>query len=67
MQKKGVRCPFLGCTIGYQTHSKKAQENGDISEVFLMFFGFGRDPWGYQCVTHPLGLGMGCDDAEKVV
>ena len=41
--EKGVGCLFLG----YQTHSKKAQENGDISEVFLMFFGSGRDPWGY--------------------
>ena len=38
--EKGVGCLFLGCTMGYQTHSKKAQENGDISEVFLMFFWF---------------------------
>ena len=59
MQKKGFGCLFWGYTTGYQTHSKKAQENGDISEVLLMFFGSGRVPWAYQCVTSSPGVGDG--------
>ena len=37
--------------MGYKSLSKKAQENGNVSQVFQMVFD--GDPWGHQCVIHP--------------